>query len=125
MQYKSENPLVDLSMKLAILVVAIADKVSVPKSSYMTDQLARAGTSVGANIHEAQYGHGKKDFVAKMEIALKEASETSFWLQLMLQTKRIDENTYWEAEKLCGTIRRLLIASCRTAKENRINASGR
>ena len=49
----------------------------------MTDQLARAGTSVGANIHEAQYAQSKKDFIAKLEIALKESNETSYWLKLM------------------------------------------
>ena len=84
----------------------------------MTDQLARAGTSVGANIHEAQYAHSKKDFIAKLEIALKEANETSYWLKLMFETKRIDEISYHNTEKLCGNIRRLLIASCRTAKDN-------
>lgn len=84
----------------------------------MTDQLARAGTSVGANIHEAQYAQSKKDFIAKLEIALKESNETSYWLKLMYETKRIDLASYKYAEKLCGNIRRLLIASCKTAKEN-------
>ena len=55
----------------------------------MTDQLARAGTSVGANIHEAQYAQSKKDFIAKLEIALKESNETSYWLKLMYETKRM------------------------------------
>lgn len=68
----------------------------------MTDQLARAGTSVGANIHEAQYAQSKKDFVAKLGIALKESNETSYWLKLMYETKRIDTATYQYAEKLCG-----------------------
>lgn len=84
----------------------------------MTDQLARAGTSVGANIHEAQYAQSKKDFIAKLEIALKESNETSCWLKLMYETKRIALASYKYAEKLCGNIRRLLIASCKTAKEN-------
>ena len=84
----------------------------------MTDQLTRAGTSVGANIHEAQYAQSKKDFIAKLEIALKESNETSYWLKLMYETKRIDPASYKYAEKLCGNIRRLLIASCKTAKEN-------
>ena len=84
----------------------------------MTDQLARAGTSVGANIHEAQYALSKKDFVAKLEIALKESNETSYWLKLMHETKRIDAATFQYTGKLCGNIRRLLIASCKTAKEN-------
>ena len=87
----------------------------------------------GCNIENAAYGpsncaertaifkavsEGKKDFVAKLEIALKESNETSYWLKLMYETKRIDVAAYQYAEKLCGNIRRLLIASCRTAKEN-------
>lgn len=84
----------------------------------MVDQLARAGTSVGANIHEAQYAHSKADFIAKLEIALKEANETNYWLKLLLDTNRISEEDYKTTEKLCGNIRRLLIASCKTAKSN-------
>ena len=116
--FMSENKLLDLSFEFAVAIVNLVDGVTAPKSSYMTDQLARAGTSVGANIHEAQYAQSKKDFVAKLEIALKESNETSYWLKLMFETKRIDNATYQHAEKLCGNIRRLLIASCRTAKEN-------
>ncbi|MBQ6165217.1 MAG: four helix bundle protein [Clostridia bacterium] len=115
----SDYRLLDLSFEFAVAIVNLIDGVSAPKSSYMTDQLARAGTSVGANIHEAQYAHSKKDFIAKLEIALKETNETSYWLKLMFEPKRIDEVSYRNTEKLCGNIRRLLIASCRTAKENR------
>ncbi|MBQ8791559.1 MAG: four helix bundle protein [Ruminiclostridium sp.] len=114
----SENKLLDLSFEFAVAIVNLIDNISVPKSSYMINQLARAGTSVGANIHEAQYAQSKKDFIAKMEIALKESNETSYWLKLMYETKRIDIHTYQYTEKLCGNIRRLLIASCKTAKEN-------
>ena len=103
----SENKLLDLSFEFAVAIVNLVDGVTAPKSSYMADQLARAGTSVGANIHEA-----------KLEIALKESNETSYWLKLMYETKRIDIATYQYTEKLCGNIRRLLIASCRTAKES-------
>ena len=113
-----ENKLVDLSFEFAKCIVELADNIGMPKSSYMTDQLARAGTSVGANIHEAQYAHSKADFVAKLEIALKEANETSYWLKLLFETGRIIETEYRNAEKLCGNIRRLLIASCSTAKDN-------
>lgn len=114
----SENKLLALSFEFAVSIVNLVDNVTVPKSSYMTNQLARAGTSVGANIHEAQYAQSKKDFVAKLEIALKESNETSYWLKLMYETKRINLQTYQYTEKLCGNIRRLLIASCKTAKEN-------
>ena len=114
----SENKLLDLSFEFAVAIVNVVDGVTMPKSAYMTDQLARSGTSIGANIHEAQYAQSKKDFVAKLEIALKESNETSYWLKLMYQTKRIDAQTYQYTERLCGNIRRLLIASCKTVKEN-------
>ena len=114
----TENKLLDLSFEFAVVIVNLADGVTAPKSAYMINQLARAGTSVGANIHEAQYAQSKRDFVAKLEIALKESNETSYWLKLMYETKRIDISAYQYAEKLCGNIRRLLIASCKTAKES-------
>ena len=113
----SDNKLLDLSFEFAVAIVDLVDGVKAPKSSYMTDQLARAGTSIGANIHEAQYAQSKKDFVSKLEIALKESNEASYWLKLMYETKRIDLESYKQTEKLCGNIRRLLIASCKTAKE--------
>ena len=114
----SDNKLVDLSFEFAEKTVNLVDRIDAPKSSYMINQIARAGTSVGANIHEAQYAHSKADFIAKLEIALKEANETSYWLKLLFNTNRIIESDYKEMEKLCGNIRRLLIASCATAKEN-------
>lgn len=114
-----ENKLLELSFEFAVVIVDLVDDVKAPKSSYMTDQLARAGTSIGANIHEAQYAQSRKDFVSKLEIALKESNEASYWLKLMYETKRIDMQTYKDAEKLCGNIRRLLIASCKTAKETK------
>ena len=113
----SENKLLDLSFEFAVVIVNLVDSVTAPKSSYMSDQLARAGTSIGANIYEAQYAQSKKDFISKLEIALKESNETSYWLKLMHETKRIDTSAYQHASKLCGNIRRLLIASCKTSKE--------
>lgn len=114
----AENKLVDLSFEFAVVIVKLVDSVNTPKSSYMIEQLARAGTSIGANIHEAQYAQSRRDFVAKLEIALKESNEASYWLKLMYETKRINSTTYQHAEKLCGNIRRLLISSCKTAKNN-------
>lgn len=112
----AENKLVDLSFQFAKEIVHLVDEIKMPKSSYMVDQLSRSGTSVGANIYEAQYAHSKADFTAKLEIALKEANETSYWLKLMFETGRITDSTFNKTDKLCGTIRRLLIASCKTAK---------
>ena len=112
----TDNKLLDLSFEFSVLIIKIADEIIIPKSSVMINQLTRAGTSIGANIHEAQYAQSKKDFVSKLEIALKETSETSYWLKLMKQTGRLDDEMYATAEKLCGTIRRMLISSCKTAK---------
>ena len=67
----SENKLFDLSFDFAVAMVNLVDGVTAPKSSYMTDQLARAGTSVGANIHEAQYAQSKKDFIQSWRLRLK------------------------------------------------------
>ena len=112
----AENKLVDLSIEFAKKIVNLVDGVKMPKSSYMLDQLARAGTSIGANIHEAQYAHSRPDFIAKFEIALKEANETDFWLRLLFETGRISDGDYTTMLRECGAIRRLLIASCNTAK---------
>ena len=106
----------ELAVDFAVDVLRMCDKVHGHYS--LVNQLERSATSIGANLHEAQYAHSKKDFIAKLEIALKEANETSYWLKLMFETNRIDEISYHNTEKLCGNIRRLLIASCRTAKEN-------
>ena len=114
----SENKLLDLSFEFAVAIVNLIDDVKIPKSAYMLDQLARAGTSIGANIHEAQYAQSKKDFISKLEIALKEASETGYWLELLYRTKYIDDQTYKTLSSKCTSLRVMLIASCRTAKEN-------
>ena len=84
----------------------------------LINQLLRCGTSVGANIHEARYAQGTKDFISKFEIALKECSETEGWLRLLYNTNSIGEKTYKNYRNLCGRIRRMLISSCKTLKEN-------
>ena len=86
--------------------------------SALVNQLLRCGTSVGANVHEAQYAQGTKDFISKFEIALKEASETGYWLELLYRTKYIDEQTFKALSSKCTSLRVMLIASCKTAKEN-------
>ena len=87
------------------------------KETVLTNQLLRSGTSIGANIHESKYAHGTADFVAKMQIALKECYESEYWLELLRDTGYIPEEKYKSLQNDCGAIRRMLIASCRTAKE--------
>ena len=110
-----ENLLIEKSKQFAVEIVNLCD--SIRGATILTNQLIRSGTSIGANIHEAQYAHGKNDFIAKLEIALKECNETEYWLELFFETKKIDESAYKDTSQKAGAIRRMLIASCRTAKE--------
>lgn len=80
-------------------------------------QLFRAGTSVGANIAEAQFAQGKKDFISKMEIALKEVNETEYWLERLCRAQFITEREYKSMRSDCIAIRRLLVASVTTVKK--------
>ena len=87
------------------------------RESVLTNQLLRSGTSIGANIHEAQYAQGTKDFISKFEISLKEVYETEYWLELLFETGYVDEQTYIPIQNNCGAIRRMLISTIRTLKE--------
>ncbi len=96
--------------------VFIIFSVQLKHETIVSNQIGRAGASIGANIHEAQYAHGKPDFIAKLQIALKEANETSYWLELLLKTNYIDEANYQELNSDCSQIRVMLIKSINTAK---------
>ena len=84
----------------------------------IANQIGRSGTSIGANIHEAQYAQDTKDFISKFEIALKEANETGYWLERLYRTSYIDEPTFKTLSSKCTSLRVMLIASCKTTKEN-------
>ena len=86
------------------------------KEAVLINQLLRSGTSIGANIHEAQYAQGTKDFISKLEIAQKECYETEYWLELLFETECIEEANYKSIQNDCGAIRRMLIASLNTIK---------
>ena len=87
--------------------------------SALINQLLRSGTSIGANIHEAQYAQGVKDFISKLEIALKECFESEYWLELLFETGYLEENQYKKLNNDCGVIRKMLISSCKTLKEKK------
>ena len=113
-----ENKLAELSMEFSVDVINLVKHLKSNHESIISNQIGRSGTSIGANIHEAQYAQGKKDFVSKLKIALKEASETGYWLELLFRTKYIDEQTFKTLSSKCTSIRVMLISSCKTAKEN-------
>ena len=113
-----ENKLAELSMEFSVDIIGLVKQLKSNHESIISNQIGRSGTSIGANIHEAQYAQGKKDFISKLEIALKEASETGYWLELLHRTNYIDEQTYKGLSAKCTSLRVMLIASCRTAKEN-------
>lgn len=113
-----ENKLIELSMDFSVDIINLVKFLKSKHEAIISNQIGRSGTSIGANIHEAQYAQGKKDFISKFEIALKEASETGYWLELLRRTEYIDEPTFKTLSSKCTSIRTLLIASCKTAKEN-------
>ena len=89
-----ENKLLELSMDFSVDIINLVKFLKANHESIIANQIGRSGTSIGANIHEAQYAQGKKDFVSKLEIALKEASETGYWIELLRRTDYIDEQMY-------------------------------
>ena len=111
-----ENKLVELSMDFAIKIIKLCENIKGHHS--LVNQLERSATSIGANIHEANYAHGKPDFIAKLQIALKECYETEYWLELFVKSDILNRETAINLYNQCGTIRRILIASINTAKES-------
>ncbi len=113
-----ENKLAELSMQFSVDIINLVKHLKSQKESIISNQIGRSGTSIGANIYEANYAQGKKDFISKLEIALKEASETGYWLELLHNTNYLNDADFKVLNDKCTTIRVMLIASCRTAKEN-------
>ena len=113
----SNSPLRDKSKEFAKQIVLLCrDIKSTHRESVLTNQLLRSGTSIGANLHEAQYAQGTKDFISKLEIAQKECYETEYWLELLFETGYVPETQYKILQNTCGAIRRMLIASITTTK---------
>ena len=112
----SKNCLLFYAEQLATDAELLCQNIKAPSNTLF--QLRKSSSSVYANIREANYGQSKADMLSKFEIALKECSETEGWLQLLFNTQAINEETFKSHRNLCGRIRRMLIASCKTLKEN-------
>ena len=111
----SNNYLLIYSEQLATEIELLCQNIKAPSNTLF--QISKSSSSIYANIREANYGQSKGDMVSKFEIALKECSETEGWLKLLSNTNAIDEATFKNYRNLCGRIRRMLISSCKTLKE--------
>ena len=110
------SPLQEKSKSFALQIIRVCNEVKEKKrEAVLTNQLLRSGTSIGANIREAFYAHGKADFIAKLQIALKECSESEYWLELLIESGYSDDRAILEQ---CIEVKKLLVASINTAKNN-------
>ena len=116
-----ESPLMIKSKDFALEIIKVCNYIKQNrKERVLTEQLIRSGTSVGANIREAFYGHGTADFIAKLQISLKECSESEYWLELLIESGYYDDR---EILDMCIEVKKLLITSINTAKSKLQNAS--
>lgn len=114
---KNDNVVLEKSKKFAIRIVKLYQFLSDKKEFVMSKQILRSGTSIGANITEGNYAQSHADFVSKMSIALKEAAETEYWLELLINTDYITEKQFISLHNDCAEIIKLLTAILRTAKQ--------
>ena len=113
-----DNLLIDKSIIFASRIIKLNQYLTkTKKETIISKQIVRSGTSIGANINEANYGQSKADFISKMHIALKEAAETEYWLKLLIMSEYITEDMGKSLLSDCLEIKRILIASCKTAKD--------
>lgn len=112
----ANSPLITKSKSFALEIIKVCNHIKqTKKETVLTNQLIRSGTSVGANIREAFYGHGTADFIAKLQIALKECSESEYWLELLIESGYYDNRDILDK---CIEVKKLLISSLNTAKAN-------
>lgn len=114
-----KNEIKEKSLLFAERIVSAYKYLCEEKKEYvLSKQLLRCGTSIGANIAEAQYGSSKKDFLNKVYIALKECNETLYWLELLFRCEYFSEKAYASLYGDCDELRRILSAITKSTKEN-------
>lgn len=114
----ANDKLAEQSMDFAVQIISLVKQLKEQHESIISNQIGRSGTSIGANIREAKYAHGTADFISKMQISLKEANETGYWLELLYRTNYIQEEQYSFLESKCKSLRAMLVSSINTAKNN-------
>ncbi len=110
-----KNKLREDAIEIAIQISDLCDRIN--GCSVYINQVVRSSSSIGANMHEAKYAQSKADFINKLEVSLKECSETEYWLELLFRKGKINETSFKDLRNKCGSMRRRLIASITTAKE--------
>ena len=105
-------------MDFAVQIINLVKGLKAKHETVISNQIGRSGTSIGANIREAKYAHGKADFIAKLQIALKECYETKYWIEIAQKANIVSEESVKTLLHDCGAIRRMLISSVNTSKEN-------
>ena len=113
-----EDKLGELSMELSVEILQLVKELRAKRENIISSQIGRSATSICANIAESKYAHSRADFIAKLEISLKETNETSKWLEMLWKSEYIDEQRYKRFDRKCSTIRFLLVKSITTAKNN-------
>lgn len=115
-----ENVLIEKSILFAAGIIKLHKYlIKTKKETVIAKQIVRSGTSIGANINEANYGQSKADFIAKLHIALKETAETEYWLRLLMPSDYINADMGNSILQDCLELKRILIASINTAKEKK------
>ena len=113
-----ENLLIDKSLAFASRIIKLYQYLTTAKQELViSKQIVRSGTSIGANINEANYGQSKADFISKMHIALKETSETEYWLRLLTMSEYLTNDMGDSLLTDCLELKRMLVASINTAKK--------
>ena len=112
-----------ISLAFSINLVKLYDQIE--RKTFLKQQLARSGTSIGANIHEAEYAESPDDFVHKLKIALKECNETQYWLEILSASAPELNQTIKPLQHEAGSIRRMLIASITTVQSSKSRSEGR
>lgn len=111
-----QNALSSQSTDFAVEVVKLVKQLRQKQEYVISSQFGRSGTSIGANIREAQFAQSKSDFVSKLQIALKEANESRYWLELLERTGYLDTRQYQALDEACASLVSMLVASIKTAK---------
>lgn len=118
----NENLLIDKSVNFATRIMKLHLYLLKKKEYIASKQIARSGTSIGANINEANYAQSKADFVFKLHIALKETAETEYWLKVLMKSEYLTKEEATSLLDDCIEIKRILISSIKTAKEHNENS---